>query len=258
MNDLQNLSDLLENKKPVVAMVAPSFPVMYTAEEITSRLRQIGFKAVVEVSVGAGMTNRELVAYLQSSPDVRCITSPCPSFVRIVRTKHPEFEKYLAFQADSPMIATARLVKKFYPEATPVFVGPCVAKKKEAEEDYPDLGMLVITYKEFDKLFSSVSHLSSDQVASGFDWIEVPTRIYPTDGGLTDTSGARTILKDEEIRVVSGWKECENVLEEFAHDTRIRLVDVLFCEGGCIMGPGVDSTLSLEERKAKIMDYVTA
>ncbi|PIV10926.1 hypothetical protein COS50_02950, partial [Candidatus Roizmanbacteria bacterium CG03_land_8_20_14_0_80_35_26] len=84
---------------------------------------------------------------------------------------------------------------------------------------------------------------------------EKSTRIYPIDGGLTDSSGAKNLLTPEEIRTVSGWKNCELALQEFEQNKKIRLLDVLFCDGGCIMGPGIESKLTLEERKKKILAY---
>lgn len=258
MNDLQELKTLLERGEKLVAMVAPSFPLMYEPAEIITKLKALGFAHVVEVTAGAKKTNEAVAKLLQENPTSRFITSPCASFVRFVRTKHPQYLKYLAFAADSPMVMTAKLVGEKYPDHRAVFVGPCIVKKLEASEDHPELHLLVITYKELNQLLSEKNLLtiSIDQQAS-FDMDEGSTRIYPFDGGLTDSSGIRSFLKDEEIRIVSGYKNCEAVLSEFENNTKIRFVDILFCNGGCISGPGVDSPLSVEERKKKIQDYAS-
>lgn len=255
--DAQKLLDLISQKSKLAAMVAPSFPIMYTSSELISTLKQVGFSYVVEVAAGAKRTNEAVLKALQSDPAARFITSPCPSFVRFVRTKYPQFEKYLALSVDSPMIATARIVNETYPGYKPVFIGPCNVKKLESSQDYPELSILVLTYKELEEVFEALHVHKSDDTTSVFDISENSTRIYPYDGGLTDTSGVRDILRDEEIRIVSGWKECESALQEFESNQEIRLVDILFCEGGCINGPGVVSTLTLEERKKKIQEYST-
>lgn len=256
MTDLEELKLLLEKKEHLVAMVAPSFPLMYSRPEIITKLKALGFEKVIEVSAGAKRTNEQVAHLLKTNPEGRYITSPCASFVRYVRTKHPEMLKYLAFQADSPMVATAKMVHEKYPDYRPVFVGPCIVKKMEASEDYPELNMVVITYKELNTLLTE-KNLGTipfpDDVP--FDIEEKATRIYPYDGGLTDSGGIRSILKDEEIRVVSGYKNCEATLKEFVENPKIRFVDILFCEGGCINGPGVQSTLTLDERKKKIQEY---
>ncbi len=259
MTELEQLKILLEKKEHLVAMVAPSFPIMYGRAEIISKLKALGFEFVVEVSAGAKKTNEAVAKLLKENPGSRFITSPCASFVRYVRTKHPEMLKYLAFQADSPMVATAKIVHEKFPNYRPVFVGPCLVKKLEASEDYPELDMIVITYKELELLLKekNLQDTPSKNDAQ-FDIEEQPTRIYPYDGGLTESGGIRNILKDEEIRIVSSYKNCEAALKEFTENKTIRFVDILFCEGGCINGPGVVSTLSIVDRKKKILDYATS
>lgn len=238
-------------------MLAPSFPIMFNYPTIVSRLKQLGFGYVVEVAVGAERTNAAVAQLLRDDPQTRFITSPCPSFVRYIRTKHPELIPYLAFKADSPMVATARIVNQTYSGYRPVFIGPCIVKKREASEDYPQLNILVITYKE---LLSSFPQLADAAPATGaagdgFDMTAGITRIYPMDGGLTFSGGINAILKEEEIRIVSGWKNIEIVLEEFKKDCSIRFVDALFCDGGCINGPGITSPLTTEERQQKVLQF---
>ena len=256
MTDVEQIKILLEKKEHMVAMVAPSFPIMFTQSEIVTKLKSLGFEYVIEVSAGAKKTNQAVAKLLKENPTSRFITSPCASFVRYVRTKHPELLSYLAFQADSPMVATAKIVHETYPGYKPVFIGPCIVKKLEASEDYPELNMLVLTYKELNQILNEkgISNLVSDS-QNKFDISEGATRIYPFDGGLTESSGIRELLKDEEIRIISGYKNCEASLKEFIDNKSIRFVDILFCEGGCINGPGITSTLSIPDRKKKVLDY---
>lgn len=255
MNEISRLTELLNKKTKLIAMLAPSFPVVYEYPQIVSKLKQLGFSYVVEVAAGAKKTNEAVLALLQDNPQSRFITSPCPSFVRLVRTKHPQLLPYLAFKADSPMVATARIVKEKFSDCAPVFIGPCIAKKLEAYEDYPELNILVITYRELETIFKMFNVGDVAVQTGGFDITEQVTRIYPIDGGLTESSGVRNILKDEETRIVSGWKNCEAALLEFEKNPKIRLLDILFCGGGCINGPGIVSTLSLEERKKKVLEF---
>jgi len=259
MTDIEQLKILLEKKEHLVAMVAPSFPLMYGYPEIVTKLKALGFEHVVEVSAGAKKTNEAVGILLKENPTSRYITSPCASFVRYIRTKHPEYVKYLAFQADSPMIATAKIVREIYPKSKPVFIGPCIVKKLEAKEDYPELSILVLTYLELNKVIEEkgLSTLATNPHDT-FDISEKNTRIYPFDGGLTESSGIRSILKDDEIRIVSGYKNCEAVLKEFEENKKIRFVDILFCDGGCISGPGITSSLPVEERKKKILEYANS
>lgn len=255
-SEVQQLINLLRKKVPVTAMLAPSFPIVYGYPHVVSALRKLGFAKVVEVSAGAEQTNQSVVQLLQADAQSRYITSPCPSFVRLVRQKYPDLVPFLAFKADSPMIATTRIVRQQFPQSVPVFIGPCVAKKKEKSEDYPDLDMIVITYKELDEVFKLYNvnpheFMGKDQ----FDIAAKSTRIYPVDGGLSITSGADSLLKADQIRIVSGWQHCQQALEEFSTNPQIRLLDVLFCEGGCINGPGIISKLTEEQRKNRVLFY---
>ncbi len=255
MTDSDRLIDLLKRKSKLVAMLAPSFPIMYDSKKIVSQLKNIGFEKVVEVSVGAKETNRQLVEFFKKNPQARVITSPCASFVRFVRTRYPEFIKYLALNVDSPMVATAKIVKEKYPGFQPVFIGPCIVKKLEASQDYPELNILVLTYKELEEVFNKINIDQTLPISDQFDLSESSTRMYPTDGGLTDSSGIKNILGSDAVRIVSGYKNCEAALTEFKNNPKIQLVDILFCQEGCINGPGISSSLTIEERKKKIVEY---
>ncbi len=250
------LISLLEKKQPVVAMLAPSFPIVYKFPNIVGKLKRLGFSYVVEVTAGAIHTNSAAIKLLKNNPQARVITSPCASFVRMIRTKYPHLEKYLGFAADSPMIATARIVKKKYPGYKPIFIGPCNAKKLEANEDYPELEILSVTYKQMQTVFDHFQ-LQDDptDAQATLDLEEAHTRLYPISGGLAQSSAVKDLLADEEIEVVSGWQNCEKALQRFEANNRVRLLDILFCEGGCINGPGIASPLSLAERREKIIQF---
>ncbi len=256
MTEVEELVFLLKKKENLAAMVAPTFPILYSKEELITKLRSLGFQYIVEVSAGAVRTNETIKKLLQENPTSRYITSPCASFVRLVRAKYPHLLKYLTLQADTPMSATAKLVNEKYPGYRPVFIGPCIAKKKEASEDYSGLNMLVITFKELEEILKATP-LPSPETGHeyAFDLEEKSTRIYPFDGGLTESSGIRSLLKENEIRIVSGYLNCETALKEFETNKTIRFLDILFCEGGCINGTGIQSTLSLSERKSKVVEY---
>ncbi|MFZ5438011.1 MAG: [Fe-Fe] hydrogenase large subunit C-terminal domain-containing protein [Patescibacteria group bacterium] len=250
------LIDLLKKNQPLVAMLAPSFPIVYEFANIVGKLKRLGFSYVVEVTAGAMHTNAAAIELLKNNPQARVITSPCASFVRMIRTKYPHLEKYLGFAADSPMVATARIVKKKYPNHKPVFIGPCNAKKLEANEDYPELEILSVTYKQMQTVFDhfQLQDDPTDEQAK-LDLEETHTRLYPISGGLAQSSAVKDLLADEEIEVVSGWQNCEQALKRFETSDRIRLLDILFCEGGCINGPGINSPLSLAERREKIVQF---
>lgn len=256
MNDVGILIQALNEKKKLVAMLAPSFPIVYSFPSIISMLRKLGFSYVVEVSLGAEKTNAELAELLKNNPTSRYITSPCPTIVRMVRQQMPQYTKYFTHGVDSPMVATAKIAKENYPDCQPVFIGPCIVKKLEAKEDNPDLNILVVTYIELVEVFANFNIQEEAGVQDKFDLGEGgATRIYPLDGGLSHSSGLINRFQPGEVQIVSGWENCQKAIKDFDLNPKIRLLDILFCEGGCIGGPGIKSALNAEERKRKILDY---
>lgn len=252
--EICKLISALEANKRLVAMLAPSFPVDFSYPEIVGKLKRLGFTYVVEVARGAMETNRELLKCLQKNPKARFITSPCPAIVRLIRNKYPELVKFLA-PVDSPMCQTAKLIQQNFPGLKPVFIGPCSPKKAEATQDHPELGILVLTYKELKEIFA-IKHIkedSSDFMAS-FDMTGPETRLYPISGGLAQSAALNNFLTDQELDVISGPKLVEKALKGFLRN-RLRVLDILFCDGGCIAGAGITSSLPTLKRREKVITH---
>jgi len=256
MKDADTLIGLLNRKEKLVAMLAPSFPIVFDYPQIVGKLKRMGFFYVVEVTTGAVRTNQAVVNALRENPQSRFITSPCASFSRMVKTKYPHLVKYLAAGADSPMIATAKIAAEKWPEYRPVFIGPCIVKKLEANEDHPELNILVLTYKELQEVFTKTNGANStDLTDSTFDLSEQSTRLYPISGGLADSSGIQHLLSEDQYQIVSGWNNCVKALDNWEKNADVRLLDILYCDGGCINGPGIASSLSIDDRRQKIINF---
>lgn len=256
MNDVSTLIDLLTHKQKLVAMLAPSFPIVYRYPNIITMLKKLGFSYVAEVALGAEKTNEQLAALMKSNPEARYITSPCPTVVRMVKKTMPQYAKYFTQSVDSPMIATAKIVGKTYPGYTPVFIGPCMLKKMEAKEDAAELKIVVITFAELNQIFDHFkirdegkSNAVFDIAASGI------TRAYPLDGGLSYSSKLFYQMKPGAVKTVCGAKNNIKAIKEFDEDKSVKLLDILNCPGGCISGPGIISTQTIPERVQKIVDY---
>ena len=122
----------------VIAAVAPAFLGQFgpkaTPEKIKDAMRHLGFADVVEVAVGADLcTIEEAEDFLKKVPEEQpfMATSCCPSWSVMAKKLFPEFAPYISM-ALTPMVLTARLIKKEHPDCKVVFVGPCSAKKLEA------------------------------------------------------------------------------------------------------------------------------
>ena len=256
--EIEELLDLLSKKSKLVAMLAPSFPIDFSYPEIIGMLKRLGFKYVAEVARGAIETNRQLLALLKLHPDKKYISNPCPTIVRLIRNKYPKLIPFLT-PIDSPMIATAKIVSKKYPNYKKVFIGPCIMKKLEAKEDHPELDILVLTYKELKKIFEikNISPGKSDKSGS-FDITGKQTRLYSVSGGLAQSSCLTKNLTDPEYDVISGPQLAEKVIQNFPTEINLKILDILSCEGGCINGPGIASKDSLDRRRQKIITHWTA
>lgn len=238
----------------MVALVAPSFTIDFEYPQIVGMLKKAGFEKVVEVARGAEETNRQLLEYLQKNPKTRTITNPCPALVRMVRTQYPDLVKYLS-PIHSPMINSARLAKKEFPNLMPVFVGPCPVKKLEAAQDYPKENISVLTYQELQSLFDHLKITPNPDETQYFDLAHKPTRLYPISGGLAQSAGLIDLLADEEYDVVSGLENIQKSLERFRHDPKLRLLDILFCDGGCVAGKGIINCQPLQLRREKVISH---
>lgn len=253
--EIKELLNLIKKKSKMVALLAPSFPVDFSYPEIVGMLKRLGFKYVVEVAAGAIKTNQQLRALLKLYPHKKYITNPCPSIVRLIKNKLPQLVPFLT-PINSPMIATAKIVAKKYPDYKKVYIGPCFVKKLEAKEDCPELEILVLTYKEIAEVFKIKNiFLEKRDKSSSFDIIGPKTRLYPISGGLAQSSGLTKKLTDPEYDVVSGPKLVEKALQEFLNKPELKVLDILYCEGGCINGAGVITKDSLDRRRQKIIAY---
>ncbi len=256
MTEVDRLEQLLSQGTSLSALLAPSFPIMFDFPQIVGQLKRLGFQHVFEVATGAAITNQQLVNFLTSHPEARFITSPCPSIVRLIRDQYPHLLVYLTHDIDSPMVATTKISHKLYPEHQVVFIGPCIAKKFESSQDHPELSILVLTYKELNQVL--LNHHITPQPSDAFvdfDFRQPHTRLYPISGGLAQSSGIQSLLSEDQIEVVSGWDNVQPALERFAGSNQIKLLDILFCQGGCLNGPGIESPLNLDQRRQEIINF---
>lgn len=254
--EVEELYKALKNHENIVGMLAPSFPIDFSYPEILQKLKKIGFSNFIEVAVGAIATNAQIQTLLEESSSARYITSPCPTMVRMIKNKYPHLVKYLS-PIDSPMIASAKIVRKQYPNSRPVFIGPCIVKKLEASEDFPDLNIIVLTYKELNEVLENEKIEPDKNDVVDFDLAADNTRLYSLSGGLAHSAGLQKVFTDEQINIISGIQNIEKALNEFENDTKIRFLDILFCDGGCVNGPGIISSKSLDQRRQKIVNYWT-
>lgn len=251
----------------VVAIVAPSFIGQFgkdvTVPKFVAAMKQLGFADVVEVAVGADICAiEEARDYLEKVPNEQkfMATSCCPSWRMMARRLFPKESGNISMTY-TPMIYTARLVKREQPEAKVVFIGPCAAKKLEAmqEELRSDVDF-VLTYEELMGIFEA-KEIDFSALPEGED-LHGGTRAgrgFATAGGVA--AAVEEILRrehpDMEIRTqrADGLRECRKLLV-LAKAGKLDgyLLEGMACPGGCVAGAG--TVISASDAKKKLTAHM--
>jgi iron only hydrogenase large subunit-like protein len=260
--ELQEKIDLIKNNE-TVAMLAPSFAIDFKYPNIIGMLRHLGFKDVTELTFGARMVNWVYANYIKEHLNQKLfIASPCPIVVALVKNQYPEFAQYL-MPFDSPMVATAKIYKKYNPGDKAIFISPCIAKENVEMLRYKDLNLIdaVITLNDLKQIFNNEGIKEKDFNRNYYfnSFIREYTKIYPMSGGLAATSHISKLFEPEEILVTDGVENIKKVFEEIKTGQKnYRFLDILNCNGGCIGGPAINNkNLSAEEKKRMILEYTT-
>ena len=227
----------------VYAAVAPSIAGQFAPADVgqvVTGLKLLGFHDVVEVALGADMTAREEAGELAEKGMLA--SSCCPAFVEYVEKNVPQ-QAHLISQTPSPMVMAARMVKEKDANAKVIFIGPCVAKKKEFQLG-KTMGAVdcVLTFEELYAMFearnSDVAALEEAELdqASGYG------RCFARSGGVT--AAVAQALKEQEADFAlkpmpcSGFEACRLAFLKAAKGVGdFNFIEGMACEGGCVQGP---------------------
>ena len=234
-----------ENKKyKVYAVVAPSISSQFTYAklgQVISGLKELGFFTVVEAALGADMV---AMAESKELAEKGFLTSSCcPAFVSYVKSAFPQLAEHISHNL-SPMAALAKYIKETDEGAKVVFIGPCTAKKAEAQlESVKPYVDSVLTFEELQALFDSkdidITTLEEDVLdnASYFG------RIFARSGGLSDA--VSQAMKEQNIEfdlkpaVCDGIEACKlALLKKSKNVLDANFIEGMACVGGCIGGAG--------------------
>ncbi len=241
--------DLLKNRKDrdqnIYAVVAPSISSQFTyatTGQVISGLKELGFHSVAEAALGADM-----VAYAESGELAEkgfLTSSCCPAFVDYINKSFPQLKEYISHNL-SPMATVSKYIKEQDKKAKVVFIGPCTAKKAEAEKDevkpYVDQ---VLTFEELQALFDSRDIDVTKLCESELDNASYFGRIFARCGGLSEA--VEQGLKergygDFKLKAVScdGIDQCRiALLKKSKGVLDANFIEGMACLGGCIGGAG--------------------
>lgn len=236
-NDLAEVRRQARAGRKLVASVDPSFIAEFDVsciEDLTQAMQQLGFDVVEEMAIGAEIVSREYERIMITGEQDVLISSVCASINQLICKYYPDMLKYLAPVA-SPMTVHCRRLRKAYPDAYVVYVGPCYARKREAHETGCCDAVLMFSDLN-DWMHDRGVHCvnSHTQVDRG-----IRARRYPRQDGVVK-SMARVIGWNRVS--IDGVGDCIAALEEI----RQRGADHVFlemtaCEGSCVNGPDIRS-----------------
>lgn len=261
-SDLSRAKVIMGTRDKVICSLAPSFASEFAGKEdrLLAALKKLGFSAVSETAVGAAIVSAAIDRYA-SKHDGRCpwISTACPSVVEIVRKYYPEDIPYLA-KVPSPLQTHCAYLRSLYGDDIGIiFIGPCAAKKNEADiaPGYPDIAL---TWDEL-RAWIEDEHFSLDSVDEKDALSFVPAKAgvsayYPVENGQIVTSKLWGNAFNKDAVPLSGMGEIQAVFSKL--DPDMPFLELLSCEGGCINGPVGDKTVSLAERKSAVVKYTQA
>ena len=263
----QVIQSILKGDK-VIAIVAPAFVGQFgknaTPGKVVAAMKKLGFARVVEVAVGADMcTIEEAKDFLEKVPAEQdyMATSCCPAWHSMIYRLFPS-EKDKISMTLTPMVFTARLMKKEYPGCKVVFVGPCAAKKLEAiRADIRSDVDFVLTFEELQGMFEAkeVDFATIEEV----DVLNEGTaagRGFAVSGGVAKAVTDLIHQEQPELEIktarAEGLRECRKLMMMAkAGKYKGYLLEGMACPGGCVAGAG--TLLPVETAARVVSKYQT-
>lgn len=245
----------LLSKKRVIASVAPSFVSSFgvrSFEPFKNALLALGFADAFETSEGAAAVTAEYKKLLARGDFDNFITSACPAVNRAIALYHHDLLKYLA-PVVTPMVAHAKILKSRYPDAEIVFIGPCIAKKREARESGVLAGAL--TFEELaalltkrgikieetvklDEAAASSDTETAEKNGKGKENIKdgksLRAKFYPISRGIIKSFDE--FPQNYEYIAVDGVSRLDDSIDDIKNVKGVFL-EINACEGACINGP---------------------
>lgn len=248
VDETEKVRVLMQTGAPVIASLAPSFIANYEGAGIDAMreaLKKLGFYDAEETAVGATIVKNEYERILEEETKDIVITSCCHSVNLLIQKHFPSTLPYLA-NVLSPVQAHCRDIKRRYPNAKTVFIGPCVAKKDEAQS-YEGIIDAVLTFDELSAWLKAESiAISSD---SRITVEKSRARLFPTAGGILKTMAKRNPAYT--YMAVDGTENCIAALRDIESGRVHRcFIEMSACVGSCIGGPVME-----KYHRSPVMDY---
>ena len=248
VDETEKVKVLIQSGAPVYVSLAPSFVANYKGIGIggmRKALRKLGFADVEETAVGASIVKTEYERMVAEGTREIIITSCCHSVNLLIQKYFPRELPYLA-DVLSPMQAHCAQIKKQHPGAKTVFIGPCVAKKDEAEY-YAGIVDAVLTYEDLTKW------LEAEKIVPEPDMDETEesrARFFPTTGGVLKTMAQN--MPGYTYLAIGGVENCIAALRDIESGNMRRcFIEMSACTDSCIGGPVME-----KYHRSPVSDYI--
>ncbi|MCL2245136.1 MAG: 4Fe-4S binding protein [Treponema sp.] len=292
-SDVETVKLLLSGNRKVVVSLAPSFVSDlpgWTSQTIIAALKKLGFSAVSETALGADFLSAQIAHDLMEGGDKPrlMISSACPAIVAYIKLYKPDLAPSVSPHA-SPLLTHARFLHSHFGKDTAVvFIGPCFAKKHEADLYENDIDA-ALTFQELDEWLQK-ELITPASVSVSSDCVFQPRRsakgaLFPIESGEITAfsaymskavsnaanSASTTASAGSKIDTVSmsGIRAVKKLLSDFVpaaspkgevssiHESLEKplFLELLACSGGCISGPGMSDTLPRIIRNTRLLKY---
>lgn len=250
-NDVTRARELVRGSSQVYASIAPSFISNYDNVSFASfeqALKKLGFAGAEETAFGAAMVAGQYERLVCEEKNEVIISTCCHTVNLLIQKYYPEMIPNMA-PVFSPMQAHCRDLKRRYPDAKTIFIGPCISKKAEAEEESCcDDVDCVLTFEELSSWMRAedIAFEPAEETSAGFR-----ARLFPVAGGILATMTARhpscTYL------VIDGIENCMQALRDIKNGRLHQcFIEMSACQGSCINGPAMD-----KNHRTPVRDYIS-
>ena len=248
LSDLGKVKQYIQSGVTTIVSLAPSYLGVLkqtSPGQIITALKKLGFTYVRETAEGAALVTKEYERLLSEGTMENILTTSCPSVNDLIEIYYPSLVPYMA-PVDSPMIAHGKLLRKAFPNAKIIFLGPCISKKREALGDNRTCGYIdaVLTFRELELwlaeegiVLSELAHLAPDNANPEVN------RLYPISSGVLSSVLTSKQTPHDTYRkfYVHGIKNCIDLFKSMERGEIMgSFIEMNLCTGGCIKGPGVN------------------
>ncbi len=248
VDETEKVKVLLQSSDPVIISLAPSFIANYDGvgiESMRAAVKKLGFYDAEETAVGATIVKNEYERMIKEGDRDIIISSCCHSVNLLIQKYFPSELQYLA-DVLSPMQAHCKDIKKRYPNAKTVFVGPCVAKKDEAQY-YEGIVDAVLTFDELTDWFKAEGVEPEKGIARDEN---TRARFFPTTGGVLKTMDLSS--SDYTYYAIDGAENCIAALKDIENGNVHKcFIEMSACVGSCVGGPVMEKF-----HRSPVKDYI--